>query len=56
MVTGDLSYLFESAIFDIINPGGEVFHNVAWHFLQLLPHPLTQIHPIYHAMYHTPAR
>ena len=48
MIAGNLSHLFESAILDIIDPGGEVFDDIARHLLQLLPRPLAQLHPINH--------
>lgn len=48
MIAGDLSHLFESAILDIIDPGGKVFDDIARHLLQLLPNPLAQLHPINH--------
>jgi hypothetical protein len=48
MIARDLSHLFESAILDIIDPGGEVFNDIARHLLQLLPRPLAQLHPMNH--------
>jgi hypothetical protein len=48
MVAGNLSHLFESAILDIIDPGGEVFDDMAGHLLQLLPHSLAQLNPRNH--------
>jgi len=48
MVAGDLSHLFESAILNIIDPGGEVFDDVARYLLQLLPRLLAQLHAINH--------
>lgn len=48
MIAGYFSYLFESALLNIIYPGGEVFDDVTWHRLQLLPRLLAQFHPINH--------
>jgi hypothetical protein len=45
MVAGDLSHLFDSAILNIINPGGKVLDDMARHLLQLFPRPLAQLHP-----------
>ena len=51
MIAGYFSYLFESALLNIIYPGGEVFDDAAWHRLQLLPRSSAQFHPISHIDY-----
>jgi hypothetical protein len=57
MIAGYLSHLLESTLLDIIHPGGEVFDDVTWHRLQLLPRLLAQFHPINHiCTEHTPGR
>jgi len=48
MVAGDLSHLFESTLLNIIHPGGEVFDDVTWRRLQLLPRSFAQFHPLNH--------
>jgi hypothetical protein len=40
MLAGYVSHLFESTLLNIIHPGGEVFHDVTWYRLQLLPRSL----------------
>ena len=48
MIAGNFSRLFESAILDIIDPGGEIFDDVARYLLKLLPHLFAQDYPINH--------
>jgi len=48
MIAGYLSCLFESAFLNILYPGGEVFDDVSWHLLQLLPRSPAQFYPINH--------
>ena len=48
IISGNFSRLFESAILDIIDPGGEIFDDVARYLLKLLPHLFAQDYPINH--------
>jgi hypothetical protein len=40
MIVGYLSYIFDSTLLNVIHPGGEIFDDVTWYPLQLLPHSL----------------
>jgi hypothetical protein len=48
MIARYLSHLVESTLLNVIHPGSEVFNDVTWYRLQLLPRSLAQFHPVYH--------